>query len=88
MKKVIEANESMTGELRGIYKNGLEVRGIEPNGWGSLAHIKVDNASGEIVDAERVMTPEDNMFAIHYIWFLEKEFARMDREKKQEFELK
>lgn len=89
MKSVIEANQGMSGELRGIFKNGQEVRGVEPHGWGSLAHIKVDNETGEIVDAERVTTPEDSMFAVHYIWFLEKEFARMDREEhRNDYEVK
>ena len=89
LKGVVEANNSMNGELRGIFKNGQEVRGLFPKGWGSLAHVKVDKANGEIVDAERIATPADKMFAVHYIWYLEKEFAKMNGEDDgQESEMK
>ena len=88
MKSVIEANDGMHGELRGIFKNGQEVRGVYPHGWGSMAHVKVDKENGEIVDAERISTPADGMFAVHYIWYLEKEFAKMDREQQKDYYMK
>lgn len=77
MKKVIEANLNMNSELRGIFKDGEEVRGIVPSGWGSIAHVRVDRTTGEIEYAERMTTPEDNMFAVHYINHLEKHFRDM-----------
>lgn len=82
MKKVIESNLNMSAELRGIFKDGREVRGIVPSGWGSVAHVRVDRTTGEIEYAERMTTPEDGMFAVHYINYLERHFKEM-REKDQ-----
>ena len=76
-QKVIESNINMSSELRGIFKDGNEVRGIVPSGWGSVAHVRVDRTSGEIEHAERMTTPEDAMFTVNYINFLEKNFKEM-----------
>lgn len=46
MKKVIEENLNISGEIRGVQVNGHEVRGIESQGWGSMAKIEVDNETG------------------------------------------
>ena len=82
MEKVIESNMNISTELRGIFKDGREVRGIVPEGWGSVAHVRVDRTTGEIEFAERMTTPEDGMFAVHYINYLEKNFKEM-KEKEQ-----
>lgn len=71
IKEVVKSTQDMSGELRGIYWNGKEVRGVEPGGWGSQAHISVDKDSGTIESAERIATAEDALFAAHYISFLE-----------------
>lgn len=58
MKKVIEENMNLAGEIRGIQVNGNEVRGIESTGWGSMAKIEVDNETGEVKkSAERFPSP-------------------------------
>ena len=46
----------MNGELRGIFINGEEVRGVEPDGWGSFAKLQVDKESGLVNSAERLPT--------------------------------
>lgn len=67
----------MSGELRGIFKDGKEVRGVEPGGWGSHAHIRVDKKTGAVEHAERIATSEDALFAAHYISFLEDQFQEL-----------
>ena len=86
MEKVIESNMNISTELRGIFKDGREVRGIVPEGWGSVAHVRVDRTTGEIEFAERMTTPEDGMFAVHYVNYLEKHFKEMKEKESNEKE--
>ena len=69
----------MNGELRGIFIEGEEVRGVEPDGWGSLAKLKVDRDTGGIELAERQPTNQDVLFAAHYISYLEDQFKDINK---------
>lgn len=75
MKKVIQENSNLSGEIRGIQVNGNEVRGIESVGWGSMAKIEVDNETGEVKkEAERFPSHQDQLFAKLYLQYLEEDF--------------
>ena len=76
---IIQSNQNLTGELRGIFVDGHEVRGIEAGGWGSLAKLQVDKITREIKSAERVPTKQDALFAAHYIDYLEKQFQQINQ---------
>ena len=71
LDKTIKSNQTMTGELRGIYIGGEEVRGMQAGGWGSQAKLKVDISTNQVTQAEREPTNRDALFAAHYLNFLE-----------------
>ena len=83
IKKIIDHNQTMNGELRGILVNGEEVRGVESAGWGSNAKVEIDEKTGQIKKvADRFMTKSDKVFVNFYLTALENQFKRMDEEAK------
>ena len=51
LKDTVDINQKLNGELRGILRNGEEVRGIVANGWGSNVKLRVNRETGEIDNA-------------------------------------
>ena len=71
-QQVILQNQKMGDELKAVTApNGNMILGLIPQGWGSIAQVKVDGATGDIGGIERVETPQDKLFAIKYLRFLE-----------------
>ena len=66
----------MNGELRGIFIAGQEVRGVQADGWGSQAKLKIDLETNEVKQVEREPTNRDALFAAHYLSFLEQQFSQ------------
>jgi hypothetical protein len=74
LEETIKSNQKFSGELRGIMRDGEEIRGLEASGWGSNVKLRVHRETGEIDDAFRVPTEHDVVFASHYISFLDNQF--------------
>ena len=83
LKNVLAANQRAGEEQKeGIIDGfGNEVKGIIPDGWGSLVKVTLDRRDGSVQNVERVTHPRDTMFASRYIGFLEKSFGEEIDEK-------
>lgn len=75
LEETVKSNQKANGELRGLMRDGEEIRGLVASGWGSNVKLRVHRETGEISDAFRVPTEHDVLFAAHYISFLEEQFT-------------